>query len=74
MMPGEDEELIQHANKGTLKAKPSDFDAPDATKEEKARCLRLGVEQMRAANAKDCGVAGLAAGIDAHATMWSVPH
>ena len=71
MMPGEDEELQQHASKGTLKAKPSEFDAPVASKEEKARCLRLGVEHMRASTAKERGVAGLATGIDVHATMWS---
>ena len=64
MMPGEDEELTQHANQGTLKAKPSEFDAPDSTKEEKAKCLRLGAEHMRASTAKERGVAGLATGID----------
>jgi len=71
MMPGEDEELNEHAIKGTLKAKPSEFDAQAASKEEKARCLRLGVEHIRASTAKERGVAGLATGIDVHATMWS---
>ena len=71
MMPGEDEELQQHASKGTLKAKPSELDAPDATKEEKAKCFRLRVEHMRASTAKESGVAGLATGIDIRATMWS---
>jgi len=71
MMPGEDEELPQHASKGTLKAKPSEFDTPVASKEEKARCLRLGVEHMRASTDRERGVAGLATGIDVHATMWS---
>jgi hypothetical protein len=45
--------------------------AGDAAKEEKAKCLRLGVEHMRASTAKERGVAGLATGIDVHATMWS---
>ena len=39
---------------------PSEFEAPVASKEEKARCLRLGVEHMRASTAKERGVAGLA--------------
>jgi hypothetical protein len=68
MMPGEDEELTQHGNQGTLKAKPSEFDAPDTSKEE-GKMPWLGVEHMRASTAKERGVAGLATGINIHATM-----